>query len=383
MLKAVIASLSVLIALLVCIVSATTFLQNQVEAQEAETPHYREYNFREWYLQSAWQLYGKNPDHFIMSVLYRLNGTYVRNFIMPNTGEDYETAYQRIVSVLGPAPSAIDIHTALTIEAYTAGQCADQLDGQCYLLTLPHWAIVLQVLIPLGGTSVTYEDVKADDYTPEWADWVIPRPSGVSTTPTVTLTPTATPTPIATPQPTATAIAQWNGYGDPGVVAYSGWKNWSDSTSKFRLYVPQSWTIGVGDEFDPYTIWYNSPDRTASALVYEFSELRNPTQADLRTVAMNYVELLKGESDVRGTPTIRSKQNEITGWTEYVIQWEKRPLPGDCVVSGSQFRELWVLGEQGTSDEGRILALELARCKSATTHQNTLNAIESRFQYWR
>lgn len=98
---------------------------------------------------------------------------------------------------------------------------------------------------------------------------------------------------------------------------------------------------------------------------------------------MNYVEILKGDSDVRGTPTIRSKQNEITGWTEYVIQWEKRPLPGDCVVSGSQFRELWVLGERGTSDEGRILALELARCKSATTHQTTLNAIESRFQYWR
>lgn len=175
--------------------------------------------------------------------------------------------------------------------------------------------------------------------------------------------------------------SQWNGYGDPGVVTYSGWKNWDDHTSKFRLYVPEAWTLG-GDLENAYEIVYYSPDGTASALVYEFS-LEDPSEDDLRAVAMNYVKLLKEDADVFGTPTIRSRQNEITGWTEYVIQWEKRPLFGDCEVSGTQFRELWVLGERGLSDEGRLLALELARCKSATTHQPTLDAIESRFQYWR
>ncbi len=190
-----------------------------------------------------------------------------------------------------------------------------------------------------------------------------------------------TPVP-ATATATATATAQWNGYGDPGVVTYPGWKHWTDSTSKYRLYVPQTWNLS-GDS-DASTILYFSPDKAATALVYEF-DLDDATQADLRAVAMRYVEILKGKSSTLGTPSIRSKQNEITGWTEYVIQWENRPVPGDCHISGKQVKELWVLGERGgTSDEGRLLALELARCNPpSTNHQPTLNAIESRFQYWR
>ena len=200
--------LAVAAVLLVCAVSATAFWQTAT-AQEEATPHYRQYNYREWYLQSAWELHGKNPNHILLPVLYRLNGVYIRNFIMPNTGEDYQTAYQRIVSALGPNPSAIEIHTAATIEAYTAGNCADQLTGQCYMLTLPHWAIVQQALMTLGGTTITYNDVKGADYSPAWASWVIPRPSVTVSTPTVTPTPqaTSTPTPQATSTPTLTPTA--------------------------------------------------------------------------------------------------------------------------------------------------------------------------------
>ena len=200
---------TVVVTLLVCTVSATAFFWQMVGAQEVETPHYREYSYREWYLQSVWQLHGQNPDHILLPVLYRLNGVYIRNFIMPNTGEDYQTAYQRIVSALGPDPSAIEIHTAATIEAYTAGNCTDQLAGQCYLATISHWAIVQQALMTLGGTTVAYADVTGDDYTPDWADWVIPRPSIATPvpTPTPTTTPTATATSTPTTTPTATATS--------------------------------------------------------------------------------------------------------------------------------------------------------------------------------
>ena len=90
------------------------------QAQQTK-PHYQVYNHREWYLQSLWQVYQQTPNSFILPILYGLTDTHIRNFVIPNTGEDFQTAKVRIyVSALGPDPSALEVHTAVTIESYTA-----------------------------------------------------------------------------------------------------------------------------------------------------------------------------------------------------------------------------------------------------------------------
>ena len=138
------------------------------------TSTYRTYTFREWYLQSVWQTHRQNPQNYILPILYGLSDTYVKNFVVPNTGENFHAAKTRILSALGPNPSDIEIHTAIILESYTAGDCSDQLDGQCYLLTIMHWAIAAQIL---DTQYELYSMVTAPDYTPLWANWNIPRPS--------------------------------------------------------------------------------------------------------------------------------------------------------------------------------------------------------------
>ena len=147
-----------------------------IRAQESQ-PHYKVYNHREWYLQSLWQVHQQTPDSFFLPILYGLTDTHIRNFVIPNTGEDLQIAKARIVSDLGPNPSDLEVHTAAIMESYTAGSCSGARDGQCYLLTITHWAIGAQILGPLAGATVSYDTVTADDYKPEWADWNIPRPS--------------------------------------------------------------------------------------------------------------------------------------------------------------------------------------------------------------
>ena len=87
------------VALVFVAVLALTF--SAIRAQDAETPDYRKYSYREWYLQGVWQVYEQNPDNAILSILFRLSDIYIRNYVMPNTGEDFETAKARIVSSLG------------------------------------------------------------------------------------------------------------------------------------------------------------------------------------------------------------------------------------------------------------------------------------------
>ena len=138
------------------------------------TSTYRTYTFREWYLQSVWKIHRQNPQDRVLAILYGLSDTHVENFVVPNTGEDFHAAKTRILSALGPNPSDLEIHTAIILESYTAGECSNQLDGQCYLLTIMHWAIAAQIL---DTQYELYGMVIAPDYTPVWANWNIPRPS--------------------------------------------------------------------------------------------------------------------------------------------------------------------------------------------------------------
>ena len=164
------------------------FTVSQSQAQVPE-PSHKVFNYREGYLQVVWQIYQQTPDNVILSTLFGLSDTYIRNYVIPNTGEDFDSAKSRIVSSLGPNPTALQVHTAIVLESYTAGNCPGQLEGQCYLLEIIHWAISAQVF-PLLGFTVDYATVLADDYEPEWANWVIPRPS---TSGMVTQTPTPQP----------------------------------------------------------------------------------------------------------------------------------------------------------------------------------------------
>ena len=59
------------------------------------TSTYRTYTFREWYLQSVWQTHRQNPQNYILPILYGLSDTHVKNFVVPNTGEDFQTAKTR------------------------------------------------------------------------------------------------------------------------------------------------------------------------------------------------------------------------------------------------------------------------------------------------
>ena len=107
---------------------ATTVLST-IRAQESR-PHYKVYNHREWYLQSLWQVQQRTPDNFILPILFGLSDNYIRNFVIPNTGEDFQTAKARIVSSLGANPSDIQVHTAVVLESYAVGSCSGERDGQ-------------------------------------------------------------------------------------------------------------------------------------------------------------------------------------------------------------------------------------------------------------
>ena len=168
-----------------------------MEAQASDDPHYRVFTFREWYLQSVWHAHNQGTHGFTLSALYDLSETYIRNFVIPNTGEDYETARARIASAFESEPSDIEMHTAAVLESYTAGECAGQLDGQCFMLEIASWAIAARVF----DFNDLLQTVEATGYTPAWAAWDIPRPTAVVATPS----PETTPTPVATSTPAADA----------------------------------------------------------------------------------------------------------------------------------------------------------------------------------
>ena len=120
---------------------ALTFSQTQ--AQDSE-PSHKTFSYREWYLQGVWQVYAQTPDNSVLSDLFGLSDTYIRNYIVPNTGEDFQTAKTRIASSLGPDPSPLQIHTAVILESYTVGNCSGQFEGPVSYthLTLPTKRIV-------------------------------------------------------------------------------------------------------------------------------------------------------------------------------------------------------------------------------------------------
>ena len=131
--------------------------------------------YREWYLRSLWDIHQQTPDSPVLAALYGRSDDYIRNYVVPRTGEDFETAKTRILSPLGPDPSDLEIHTAVALEAYAVGRCVERYDQRCYLLDFTHWAVGSHILAPLGRTTA-FSEVMAGDYSRPWADWTIPRP---------------------------------------------------------------------------------------------------------------------------------------------------------------------------------------------------------------
>ena len=138
-------------------------------------PHMSD-RYLEWYLRSLWDIHHQSPDSRVLAALYGRSDTYIKNYVLPRTGEDFNAAKNRILSPLGPDPSDLEIHTAIVLEAYAASRCAEQYGQRCYLLDFTHWTVVSHVLAPLGRTTA-YSDVMDGDYSRSWADWTIPRPS--------------------------------------------------------------------------------------------------------------------------------------------------------------------------------------------------------------
>ena len=149
--------------------------ETETRTHTAIPPH-RADVYREWYLQSLWDIHRQNPDNPILAALYRHSDTRIINHIMPRTGEDFEDANARILSALGPAPTDLEIHTAVTLDVHAVNECSEWYDQRCYLLDFTHWALSSEVLPALGATT-SYSAVVAGDYKPAWADWTLPRPS--------------------------------------------------------------------------------------------------------------------------------------------------------------------------------------------------------------
>ncbi len=153
---------------------------DETEAEEVAThetiPPHRSDLYREWYLQSLWDIHRQTPDNRVLAALYGRSDTYIQNYIAPRTGEDFNAAKTRILSSLNPNPSDLEIHSVVTLEAYTVSRCRERYDGQCYLLDFTHWALSSEVLPALGATT-SYSAVVAGDYNSAWAEWTIPRPS--------------------------------------------------------------------------------------------------------------------------------------------------------------------------------------------------------------
>ena len=148
-----------------------TYSKAEAEAavhHETIRPH-RSDLYREWYLRSLWDIHQQTPDNRVLAALYGRSDTYIKNYVMPPTGEDFDTAKTRILSPLGPDPSDLEIHTAVTLEAYAVSRCAEYYDQRCYLLDFTHWTVGSHVLAPLGRTTA-YSDVMAGDYSRPWAD---------------------------------------------------------------------------------------------------------------------------------------------------------------------------------------------------------------------
>ena len=152
-------------------------------AIEAETetsvhktiPPHRSDLYREWYLQSVWDIHSQTPDSSVLAAMYRRSDAYIHNHVTPRTGEDFETAKIRILSPLGPDPTDLEIHTLITLEAYAVNRCAEQYNQRCYTLDFTHWAIASHILAPLGRTTA-YADVVDGYYSRPWENWTIPRP---------------------------------------------------------------------------------------------------------------------------------------------------------------------------------------------------------------
>ena len=145
-------------------------LPHKAEAQQ------QDYDFREWYLQSLWQLHDRNPAAPTLNAIFGLTDTYITTFIVPNTGETISATKSRLGTHFGGNPTAAQLFTLAVLESYNAGDCSNYTSSQCYMLEITHWAITVQVLGPLLGSTVTFESVKADDYTADWLTWSIPTP---------------------------------------------------------------------------------------------------------------------------------------------------------------------------------------------------------------
>ena len=107
--------------------------------------------YREWYLQSLWDIHRDNPDNPVLAGLYRYSDTYIVNYIMPRTSEDFETTKSRILLAHGPEPTALEIHTAVTLEAHAVNRCPEWYSQICYLLDFTHWALSSEVITLDGG----------------------------------------------------------------------------------------------------------------------------------------------------------------------------------------------------------------------------------------
>ena len=140
-------------------------------------PPQRSDRYLEWYLRVLWDIHQQSPDSRVLAALYGRSDYRIQTYVLPRTGEDFETAKTRILSPLGPAPTDLEIHTAATLESHAVNQCAEQYGQRCYLLDFTHWTIASHVLAPLGQTT-PYSDVVAGYYDGRpWADWTIPRPT--------------------------------------------------------------------------------------------------------------------------------------------------------------------------------------------------------------
>ena len=140
------------------------------------TPPHRSNIIREWYLSLLWDVHHQTPDHHDLTALYGRSDSYIQNYILPRTSEDFDAAKSRILSPLGPDPSNPETHTMIVLEAYTVNRCAERYSEQCYLLDFTHSTVGNYVLAPLGRTTA-YTDVVDGYYSRPWENWTIPRPS--------------------------------------------------------------------------------------------------------------------------------------------------------------------------------------------------------------
>ena len=131
--------------------------------------------YREWYLALLWDVHHQTPDHPALQMLYGRSDSYVENYVRSLTGETFDAAKNRITSPLGPDPSDLEIHSAVVLESYAVNGCRKRYVEPCYRLDFLHATVGNHVLAPLSGT-ISYSDVKAGNYKPQWGGWKIPRP---------------------------------------------------------------------------------------------------------------------------------------------------------------------------------------------------------------